>query len=69
MLTDSDIIEAASILTKARRSNLIIDSIPDEVKPTTLQEAYSVQDKFIELLGEETRGWFGACTNVVIQEM
>ncbi len=69
MLSGTAIDEAASILVEARRTNSIIDCIPEHVRPTTLREAYAVQDRFIELLGEETKGWFGACTNVAIQEL
>lgn len=69
MMSAAAIEEAAKILVQARKDNAVIDGIPREVRPTTLAEAYAVQDRFIELLGEETAGWFCACTNPVIQEM
>ena len=69
MLSDEAIEQAAALLVEARRSNSVIDCIPENVRPMTLRDAYAVQDRFIALLGEETAGWFGACTNEVIQEM
>ena len=69
MLSREAIDEAAAILVEARRTNSVIDCIPEGIRPMNLTEAYAVQDRFIELLGEETSGWFGACTNTVIQEI
>ncbi len=56
-------------MVSARKSNSIIDSIPLEFRPTSLKDAYAVQDRFIELLASDTCGWFGACTNDVIQNL
>jgi len=53
----------------ARRTNSVIDCIPVDLRPTTLRDAYAIQDRFIELLGEETKGWFCACTNLAIQDL
>ncbi len=69
MLTEKQIEDAAELLVSARISNTIIESIPLEIRPTSLQDAYAVQDRFIELLGAKTCGWFGACTNEVIQNL
>ena len=69
MLTAEAIERAASLLVEARQTNNVIDGIPADVRPTTLREAYAVQDRFIELLGEDTQGWFCACTSVLIQDM
>ncbi len=69
MLSTVAIEQAARILVNARRKNLVIDDIPTDCRPMTLPEAYLVQDRFFDLLGEESKGWFGACTNVSIQEM
>ena len=68
MLTESQIEQAAQLLLAARLSHTLIDCIPEHVRPHSLQEAYGIQDKLIELLGTETFGWFGACTNKVIQD-
>jgi 2-keto-4-pentenoate hydratase len=69
MLSKTEIDQAAGILAAARRDNAVIEEIPHGCRPTTLQEAYAVQDRMIELLGWPTAGWFCACTNTVIQEM
>jgi 2-keto-4-pentenoate hydratase len=60
---------AAAILERARLSNTVIDGLPANVAPRNLADAYAVQDRLIERLGWETRGWFCACTNVEIQRM
>ncbi|MEZ5924596.1 MAG: fumarylacetoacetate hydrolase family protein [Hyphomicrobiaceae bacterium] len=60
---------AAAILEGARRTNTVIEGLPAEVAPKTLADAYAVQDRLVERLGWETRGWFCACTNVEIQRM
>ncbi|MBX2837917.1 MAG: fumarylacetoacetate hydrolase family protein [Gammaproteobacteria bacterium] len=50
-------------------SNSVIKCIPQDVRPTSLKDAYAIRDRFIKVLGADTCGWFGACTNDVIQEL
>ena len=69
MLTSKQIDEAAQILTSCRVNNSTLPSIPEHCRPSTIEDAYRVQDRFIDLLDAETYGWFGACTNEVIQKM
>ncbi len=69
MLSRGQIDSAARLLVEARQSVSVIDCIPEQIRPTSLADAYAVQDRFIELLGEPTRGWFGACTNQTIQQL
>jgi 2-keto-4-pentenoate hydratase len=69
MLTAEQIDEASTLLVEARRNNAMLDCIPRRCRPQTLREAYAIQDRFIELLGADTRGWFGACTNQAIQKL
>ena len=69
MLTEQQIEDAAKLLVSARISNSVIESIPVNIRPTSLKEAYAVQDCFIKQLGADTCGWFGACTNDVIQNL
>ena len=68
-LNQQQIDAAAALLVQARRENRVIDGIPDDCRPATLEDAYAVQDRLIELLGWPTRGWFCACTNKTIQSM
>ncbi|MFT5112527.1 MAG: 2-keto-4-pentenoate hydratase [Parasphingorhabdus sp.] len=69
MLSNQQIEESARLLVQARVSTSVIDCIPQNIRPLSLLDAYAVQDRFIELLGVETCGWFGACTNDVIQNL
>lgn len=69
MLTEQQIDSAVKLLVSARKNNGVIDSIPSECRPGSLKDAYAVQDRLIELLGVDTCGWFGACTNGVIQNL
>ena len=68
-MTPNDIDSAAEILRQARLENKVIDCIPETVRPGNIQEAYAIQDRFIELLGWEIGGWYCACTNVSIQTL
>ena len=68
-LTQHQIDEAAVLLADARRSVAIIDSLPESIRPRTLADAYAIRDRLIETLEADTYGWFGACTNEVIQDM
>ena len=49
-------IEAADLLLNARRTATPIDDLPAELQPTTLEEAYAVQDIIAEAYGE-IGGW------------
>jgi 2-keto-4-pentenoate hydratase len=69
MLPPDKVDEAARILVDARRRNVLIDSIPQACRPNSLADAYAVQDRFMDMLGTEVGGWFGACTNTAIQEL
>ena len=69
MLSEKQIEDAAKLLVSARTHNSVIESIPLDCRPVSLKDAYAVQDRFMEILGVETCGWFGACTNDVIQNL
>lgn len=68
-MTPDDINRAAETLRKARVDNTVIECIPEAVRPGNIQEAYAVQNRFVETLGWEVGGWFCACTNVSIQTL
>lgn len=53
---ESKHIEAADLLLNARRTATPIDDLPADLKPTTLEEAYSIQDLIAEAYGE-VGGW------------
>lgn len=69
MLNESQIDEAAEVLVRARRDNAVIDAIPEHCRPKSLEDAYAVQDRFVERLGWPVSGWYCACTNRAIQEL
>jgi 2-keto-4-pentenoate hydratase len=48
--------QAAEMLLEARRTLQPIDDLPAAVRPTTLEEAYYVQDRMLEALGT-VGGW------------
>jgi len=54
---------AAQNLLKARLNRYQIDSLPTECVPTTVDEAYAIQDRLHNLLDESVAGWFLGCTN------
>lgn len=69
MLTPDQIDRAAALLADARARNILLDSIPEDIRPRTIGEAYAIQDRLAERLGREAAGWFCACTNREIQAM
>ncbi len=67
---DSSLVEkAAALLVAARRENKMIDGFPEDCRPRNLEDAYAIQNRFVDLLGWEVGGWFCACTNKAIQDM
>lgn len=67
MLGDAEIERAAGALAEARRFRRAIDGLPEGCRPTSLADAYAVQDRLIALYGEPIGGWYCACTNPDIQ--
>ena len=59
---------AARILRNARLRQQVIDDFPDDCRPRSVEDAYAIQDRLLELLGEDTGGWLVGCTNPEIQE-
>jgi 2-keto-4-pentenoate hydratase len=66
MLPDA-IENAARILWSARLGQELIDDLPDACRPRSLDEAYRIQDRLFELLGDDAGGWLVGCTNPSIQ--
>ena len=48
---------AARALYTARSDRVRIDGLPESCRPSTLDDAYRIQDRLIALLGESTVGW------------
>ncbi|HMF54490.1 MAG TPA: fumarylacetoacetate hydrolase family protein [Edaphobacter sp.] len=53
---EKDLIHAANLLLDARRTNTPIADLPTDLRPTTLEEAYYVQDR-MSLAYEDIGGW------------
>ena len=65
---DKEHVERASLLLlKARTMSSLITTFPESCIPRNLREAYQIQDRLVELLAKETKGWFLGCTNPEIQ--
>jgi 2-keto-4-pentenoate hydratase len=62
MKTQDSIIKAADLLIKARLENKLI-SLPDELRPISIEEGYQIQDAIIEEIGVQQCGWKVAITN------
>jgi 2-keto-4-pentenoate hydratase len=67
-LSDRDVERAVDALLAARMSNTLIDGLPEGARPESMEDAYRIQDRFIEKLGRPVGGYFAGCTNRVIQE-
>lgn len=67
-LSDAAVEKAADALYVARTQGRLIDGLPADARPGTLEEAYRIQDRFIGKLGRHIGGYFSGCTNPVIQE-
>lgn len=52
-----DPMPAAKLLSDAWESGQLLDSIPEGVRPRTLDQGYDVQDSMIALIGEPVVGW------------
>lgn len=67
-MNGAEIERAARILFEARQSGQLIDHLPQGACPRSLEVAYRIQDRLVELLGQEVGGWFLGCTNQAIQK-
>ena len=56
-MTPVEINAAAAALKTARVEQRRIDTVPESCRPSTLEAAYQIQDKLIELLAEPIYGW------------
>lgn len=58
---------AAMIFAEARLNGTQVESLPPDLAPRDIAEAYAIQTRLAERLGWEIGGWFCGCTNRAIQ--
>jgi 2-keto-4-pentenoate hydratase len=62
-MTPAQASQAARVLLDARRDRSTIAALPEECRPTTVDEGYQVQDALVALCGARVIGWkLGATT-------
>ena len=69
MFSEEQIDQAAQLLKSARLDKKGFDCFPEEIRPMSIEDAYAVQSRFLDILGWDVEGWFCANTNVKIQEL
>lgn len=60
---------AAALLADARRDVAVLPELPQDCRPTDLDEAYFVADALAAGLGWPVRGWYCAATNPAVQRI
>ncbi len=60
--------QAADLLIDARRRGLVLDALPEAVRPATLAEGYAIQDRVRQRWGERVVGWKIGATAKLVQE-
>jgi 2-keto-4-pentenoate hydratase len=60
---------AAALLADARREVAVLRELPEDCRPTNLEEAYFVSDTLAADLGWPIRGWYCAATNPAVQRI
>ena len=69
MISEEQIDQAAQLLKSARVEKKGFDCFPEDIRPTSIEDAYAVQSRFLDIMGWDVEGWFLANTNVKIQEL
>ena len=65
---DAGTARAASLLATAYRRRKQIESLPTDLVPNTLLEAYAIQDRLVQMWGGNSVGWKLSCTSAVAQQ-
>lgn len=60
--------QAANVILRCRETGKLMDDLPLECKPQSLEEAKIIRDLVFEGLNDETAGWFVGCSNPSIQK-
>jgi len=57
MMNDESTAKAASLLVAARRTRVLLERLPEDCRPATLDEALRIQAATVAQLGERIAGW------------
>lgn len=57
MLTDARVNQAAEMLMRSRLDRTPVERLPEEARPTTLDEAYRIQHAYDQIFGETVVGY------------
>ncbi|NNF78282.1 MAG: hypothetical protein HKN05_09665 [Rhizobiales bacterium] len=60
--------EAAARILQGRRTGQVMDDLPAQYKPRTLEDALAIRDLVFEGLNDAPAGWFVGCSNPAIQQ-
>ena len=66
---DAGTARAASLLATAYRRRKQVASLPPNLVPQTLLEAYAIQDRLVDTWGGKSVGWKLSCTSAVAQQV
>ena len=59
----------ARMLLEARQQVRLLTELPDDIRPATLADAYTVQARLIQLSQDEVVGWKVGATSVEVQKL
>lgn len=66
-LSPAAVERAAQLLHAARRDALLLEALPSELAPRSLDDAYAIQARVVNLAASPVAGWFLGCTNPEVQ--
>src|SRR5690349_5011340 len=62
------ITRAADLLWRTRRAETRIDALPPEIRPSSLEEGYAIQEAMLDLVNQPAVGWKIAATSAAGQK-
>lgn len=66
-LSPDAIQRAAAILNEARRTGSVLQALPEDVRPQTLDEGYAIQDRVCSMWPDRIAGWKTGATAIPVQ--
>src|SRR4051794_28206462 len=56
-MNEEGIRDAARLFVDARGANRLLDALPPQCRPATVDDAHAIQDATVDALGETVAGW------------